>query len=82
MAATMLAGCGGSADTGTAAGAGTGSAAADAAEGGDAAPAGELTVPKINEINLGEDYQDVTATIKILTNRTDIVDTTYAEYAA
>ncbi len=41
----------------------------------------EQTLPTIDQIKLGEDYQDVTASIKILTNRTDIVDTTYAEYA-
>lgn len=40
-----------------------------------------IDVPAINEITLGEDYQDVTGDIKILTNRTDIVDTVYAGYA-
>ena len=39
-------------------------------------------LPTIDQIKLGEDYQDITATVKILTNRTDIVDTTYAGYAA
>lgn len=38
-------------------------------------------LPTIDSINLGEDYQDVTATVHILTNRTDIADTTYAHYA-
>lgn len=38
-------------------------------------------IPKINEIKLGEDYQDIKANITILTNRTDIVDTIYADYA-
>ena len=42
----------------------------------------EVNLPAINEINLGTDYQDITATVKVLTNRTDIVDTKYAEYAA
>ncbi len=42
----------------------------------------EVDLPAINEIKLGEDYQDITATVKVLTNRTDIVDTTYAGYAA
>ncbi|MCD7957074.1 MAG: ABC transporter substrate-binding protein [Lachnospiraceae bacterium] len=41
----------------------------------------EDSVPSINEITLGEDYQDITASITVLTNRTDIADTTYAEYA-
>ena len=38
-------------------------------------------VPTIDKINVGEDYKDLTASIKILTNRTDIVDTVYAGYA-
>ncbi|MGN0203722.1 MAG: ABC transporter substrate-binding protein [Coprococcus sp.] len=38
------------------------------------------SVPTIDTIN-GEDYQDLTADIKILTNRTDIVDTVYQGYA-
>ncbi|MCD8023182.1 MAG: ABC transporter substrate-binding protein [Lachnospiraceae bacterium] len=41
----------------------------------------ESTVPSIDSITLGEDYQGVTASIKILTNRTDIADTVYAGYA-
>lgn len=45
------------------------------------APAANPDVPAINEITLGEDYKDLTASIKILTNRTDIVDTVYAKYA-
>lgn len=70
-AASALTACGGSDSSSTAA-AGSGAAS------GEAAPS---TLPAINEINLGEDYQDVTADIKILTNRTDIVDTVYAGYA-
>lgn len=48
-----------------------------------AAPASntDLSVPTIDSINFGTDYQDLQADIKILTNRTDIVDTTYAGYA-
>lgn len=38
-------------------------------------------VPTIDAIHLGEDYQDLSASIKILTNRTDIVDTVYKGYA-
>lgn len=38
-------------------------------------------VPTIDQIKLGEDYKDLTADIKILTDRTDIVDTTYKGYA-
>jgi len=44
------------------------------------APSAAAGVPAINEIKLGEDYKDLTASIKILTNRTDIVDTVYADY--
>jgi len=38
-------------------------------------------IPTIDQIKVGEDYQDLTASIKILTNRTDIVDTVYKGYA-
>lgn len=38
-------------------------------------------LPTIDSIKLGEDYQDITAEVKILTNRTDVVDTQYAGYA-
>lgn len=38
-------------------------------------------VPTIDKINVGEDYQDINAEIKVLTNRTDIVDTVYKGYA-
>lgn len=41
----------------------------------------EGEVPTIDQITVGEDYQDVTAAIKVLTNRTDIVDTVYKGYA-
>lgn len=36
---------------------------------------------EIDQITVGEDYQDIAASVKILTNRTDIVDTVYAGYA-
>ena len=32
-------------------------------------------IPTIDSITLGEDHKDLTASIKVLTNRTDIVDT-------
>lgn len=38
-------------------------------------------VPAIDTVKAGEDYQDLTASIKVLTNRTDIVDTVYKGYA-
>ncbi|MGN0293905.1 MAG: ABC transporter substrate-binding protein [Lachnospiraceae bacterium] len=38
-------------------------------------------VPTIDQLKVGEDYQDLTASIKVLTNRTDIVNTVYKGYA-
>ena len=38
-------------------------------------------VPTIDNIKLGEDYKDLKADIKILTNRTDVVDSVYKGYA-
>ena len=38
-------------------------------------------IPTIDQIDVGADYQDLTASIKVLTNRTDIVDTVYKGYA-
>lgn len=38
-------------------------------------------VPTIDTLKVGEDYKDLKADIKILTNRTDIVDDVYAGYA-
>lgn len=40
----------------------------------------DADVPSIDEIN-GDDYKDLEADIKILTNRTDVVDTVYKGYA-
>ena len=48
--------------------------------GGAAADIPEVDIPAINEISLGTDYKDLTAEIKVLTNRTDVVDTVYAGY--
>lgn len=60
------------------------SLAACGGSGNAAAPAtGEsssVAVPTIDQIKLGEDYQDITASIKVLTDRTDIVDTVYKGY--
>lgn len=41
----------------------------------------KVDVPTIDSIRLGEDYQDLKTSVKILTNRTDIVDTVYKGYA-
>lgn len=38
-------------------------------------------IPSIDSITVGEDYKDLKASIKVLTNRTDIVDTVYKGYA-
>lgn len=64
----------------TACGGGSGSTAASTSSAAGSSTAAEL--PTIDSIKLGTDYQDIKADIKILTNRTDIVDTTYAGYAA
>ncbi len=40
-----------------------------------------MDITTIDQIKVGEDYQDLTASIKVLTNRTDIVDTVYKGYA-
>ena len=45
------------------------------------ADAVSVDLPSIDSIQLGTDYQNVTASIKVLTNRTDIVDTVYKGYA-
>ncbi len=37
-------------------------------------------IPTIDSIKLGEDYKDLSASIKVLTHRTDIVDTTFQDY--
>ncbi len=49
--------------------------------GGETEAVDAAELPSIDEINLGEDYQDITADITFLTNRTDIVDTVYKGYA-
>lgn len=84
MAAVMtmsLAACGGQSSS-------TGSTGTAGSTGGSGSTEGstdvgneQAAVPSINEINVGEDYQDLTASIKVLTNRTDIVDTVYKGYA-
>lgn len=46
------------------------------------AEAAASSVPAYNELNVGTDYTDLTAEIKVLTSRTDIVDTVFADYVA
>lgn len=48
---------------------------------GNAGDSKYTELPTIDQIKLGEDYQDITATVKVLTNRNDIAGTVYAEYA-
>ncbi len=50
-------------------------------DGGDSGSSKNTEVPTIDKIKLGEDYKDLKADITILTDRTDIVDTTYKGYA-
>ena len=50
-------------------------------KGGDGGvEAASADLPAIDTIKLGEDYTDLTAEIKVLTQRTDLMDTTFAEY--
>lgn len=79
LAAAMtisLAACAGSAD----------SQSTDAGESGSteeaSADAAASEVPAIDQLKVGEDYKDLTADLKILTNRTDLADNVYTEYAA
>ncbi|MHB8128553.1 MAG: ABC transporter substrate-binding protein [Mobilitalea sp.] len=44
------------------------------------APVVETGFPTIDSLKLGEDYTDITADLKFLTHRTDIVDTKFAGY--
>ncbi len=88
LAMSMVA-CGGSGNAETsapdAADHEAGAAAPDAAgaqEAGETGGASEASgVPTIDAITVGEDYKDLQASIKVLTNRTDIVDTVYKGYA-
>lgn len=50
-------------------------------DGGGSGSSKNTEVPTIDKIKLGEDYKDLKADITILTDRTDIVDTTYKGYA-
>lgn len=48
-------------------------------EGGGEEAGGEKEL-KLDQLVLGEDYTDLNATIKVLTHRTDIVDTIFTDY--
>ena len=73
MAAASLTACGGNNDSETKGG--------DSITGTEANAGTESSLPaKITDIKLGEDYTDLTADIKILTHKTDVVDTLFADY--
>ncbi len=55
-----------------------GSSGSGGNEGGGAAAAAEL--PSITEIKLGEEYTDLSAELKVLTNRTDLIDNSFTQY--
>ncbi|MDD4112035.1 MAG: ABC transporter substrate-binding protein [Herbinix sp.] len=42
----------------------------------------EGVIPTIDSLKLGEDYTDITADLKFLTHRTDIIDSRFADYIA
>lgn len=74
LAGTMiasLAACGSKNDGGGSAGGGN-----TGGEGGQAV----TDLPAITEINLGEDHTDLSAELKVLTNRTDLIDSSFAQY--
>lgn len=42
----------------------------------------DISLPTIDSLTLGEDYTDISADLKFLTHRTDIVDTVFANYVS
>lgn len=76
MASSMFVGCGSKKEET----AGGDKPKTEVAQGGEevAAP-GEVAIDKLK---LGEDYTDLSASLRILTHRTDIVDTVFQEYKA
>ena len=55
-----------------------GSGGGQSSSGGADQPAADL--PSITEIKLGEEYTDLSAELKVLTNRTDLIDNSFAQY--
>ena len=39
-------------------------------------------LPTYDSLKVGEDYTDITAELRVITHRTDLVDSTFAQYAA
>lgn len=67
LSASMLAGCGGSAASGSS----------------SAAGAEASSIPAYNELTVGTDYTDLTASIKLISHRTDLIeDGTFDAYVA
>lgn len=83
IAATLtlsIAGCGGgNADSAASStnGGGTSDSSVDA---GPSESEAETTDVTIDQLTLGEDYTDLTADLRFITHRTDIVDTVFQEY--
>lgn len=77
MALSMTACSGGSNKNSSTASAAGSTAVSTAASAGASTDA----VPTIDKINLGTDYKDLKASLKVLTDRTDIVDTKLKDYA-
>lgn len=42
----------------------------------------EYTGPSYDQLKVGEDYTDLTAELRVITQRTDLVDNVFAEYVA
>lgn len=82
MAASLAAcgGGGGGTESSSASKSSAGVSGTEAGGSGGSAAAASSEVPTIDKLN-SEDYKDLKADIKILTDRTDIVDTTYKGYA-
>ena len=42
----------------------------------------DSSLPTYDSLKVGEDYTDITAELRVITHRTDLVDSTFAQYAA
>ncbi len=79
MAAGSLAACGGSASGAASSASASGAADSTVSGTADTAAAGGKTY---DSLTVGKDATDLKADIKVITNRTDLVDTTFKEYVA
>lgn len=78
MAAASLTACGGNNDSETKGG--DSSTGTEANAGTESGSEGSSLPAKITDIKLGEDYTDLKASIKVLTHKTDVVDTLFQDY--